>query len=218
MNSLPPDNSGLPADPPAPAAISASGLDTTQIASDDLAALHAQFTFSSVTPGVALDSKVLEGWQLPAGLGKTEVQSAALAIAEVRSARMKLAPLPDRVRCQHLRLQDMHAKLHRDLAPALAQPIRRDRVAAHNLSKDELLAVNKALLAKYGGAAKVLKLEGIYREIPLEASKSVRLDESLRFCVFNLPAGTAVQRLHTGYTLIVASGDSGKTYPLLVRL
>jgi hypothetical protein len=208
---LPPDQS--PTD-----SATASGLDAAQIAPQDLAELQAQFHFSALTPGVDAQLQPLANWELQAGLRREQLQSAALPIAEVRSARMKLVALPERVRVHQQRLPEMHARLHRDLKPALAQPIRRNRVAPHELSAAEQAAVVKALKDKHGTAARLLKLEGVYREVPLEASKSVHLDESLRFCVFTLPVGVAVNRLRSGYALVVASGESGKTYPLLVRL
>jgi hypothetical protein len=196
----------------------ASGLDATQIAPEDLAALQAQFSFNTVTPGVAAGVQALSGWELPAGLAKTGVHSAALSMAQVRSARMKLAPLPERVHCHHQRLEAPRVRTHRDLRPVIGQPIRRNRTAPHELSAAEQQAVTKALRDKYGSSAQRLALQGVYREVPLEAANSVRLDESLRFCVFTPPAGTPVHKLHCGYSLVVATGESGKTYPLLVRL
>lgn len=207
-----------PASPPPETDPTASGLHERDIDPADLAALQAQFTFSSIAPGVATEVEVIGGWQLPQGLDKRAVQTAALAIAEVKSARMRLAPLPDRVRVHHERLGELRPKLHRDLAPALAQPIRRDRTSLELLSKAEEQAVLKAVVAKYGSAAKQLRVQGIFREVPLEAAKSVRLDDSLRFCVFTLPPGVPVHKLHSGYALVVTVGESGKTYPLLVRL
>lgn len=233
MNELPPDpqDQGLlagppplaparasPVDPPVEPESTASGLDEKQIDAADLAALQAQFTFSSVSTALEAKAELLGGWQLPEGLDKRHVQTAALAIGAVRSAQMKLAPLPERIKPQQLRLPDLRAKLHRDLAPMLMQPIRRNRTDAQDLTKAEQDAVNKAFVAKYGSATKQLTLAGVFREVPLESAKSVRLDDTLRFCVFTLPPGTPVHKLHSGYALVVATGESGKTYPLLVRL
>jgi hypothetical protein len=195
----------------------ASGLDETQIAANDLAELQAQFRFNSAVPGIGIQLGSALDWQLPTGLAKAQVQTAVLAMSEVRAMRMRLAPLPDRIKVNQARLTVVPAKFRRDLAPIQGQPIRRERSDLSDLTKAQEQAVFKAMLDKYGSAARNLLVRGVYREIPLESAKSVRLDDSLRFCVFTLPPGVPAHKLHTGYALIVSTGESGKTYPLLVR-
>jgi hypothetical protein len=104
------------------------------------------------------------------------------------------------------------------MATALNMQIRRRRVQAGELSEEQLKAVNAAVVRKYGSTARSLTLLGVFREVPPEAAHSIRLDDGLRFCQFNLPEGCKPDRLRKGYSLIVVQGESGKTYPLLARL
>lgn len=220
MSSLPPDEGAAPpADSPDPEQPrTASGLDETELDPRDMDELRGQFRFTRAEHESSAGVATLAGWELPPALDKSQLAITALAIPSVRAERMRMAPLPGKVRTATVRIDQPRVRMQRDLALALAMPIRRPRVAAGELTRAEQDAVNSAVVKKYGSAARNLTLAGVFREVPPEAAKSVRLDEALRFCQFTLPPGTNVARLQSGYALVIATGDSGKTYPALARL
>jgi hypothetical protein len=196
----------------------ASGLREQELNQADIEQLRAQFRFSALPSSIDCSVQTLTDWPLAPGLEAGLLQRVPLDIPPVRSRPLKLAPLPGRVKVQHLRPDPVRLRVQRDLPRALGQPIRRTRVLPGDLAVAEQAAVNRAFVAKYGSGAARLHLQAVFREVPPEAAKSVRLDEALRFCQFELPAGVPVHKLHSGHALAVAIGDSGKTYPLLVRL
>lgn len=210
-------------DPPAElaspvSAASASGLDEGQLDQADLAALQELFRFRQLDPALSCIIYPLADWQIPEGLSAAALKRVELNLPAVAAQGLRMVPLPGKARNFSLLIQPLRPRLHKDLPLAWAQPVRRTRVLPAALRPAERESINRAMVAKYGADTRFLTLQAVFREVPPECAKTVRLDEALRFCQFSLPAGSQAAKLRQGYALAIATGESGKTYPALARL
>jgi len=208
-----------PSEPPAGSAHSASGLDLSQIAPQDLAEIDALFT-----------PKFLQ-WEAPAAVlrpidlsrdprFRSELQLASLTpgLSPPRTLKIKVLPLPNRIHPRHMPLELRRPQFHRGLGPVLRQPIRRQRLGLSQLPIPLQEALLRALFKKYGEASHDLHIQGIFAHVPPELAPGLRISRDGREAALQMPAGFDARRATAGHYLVVLTTNSGETRRVLFRL
>ncbi len=209
MDNLPPDDKhrGLEL-------VSASGLDERQIAPVDIAALNALFRSEAVPLdiGCGICSIDLEAVQPKLACSAFEV---GLGIPEPRPLRIKVEPLPRKVKTRRMPLKTQRIKTKANQPASMAQLVSRKKMRLSMLSEKQQENMSKELFKKYGAEAQSMYLVAAYANIPPESAKSIRLDNQLRFATFipNHPG-----RNQGGYYLLILERKDGQTEKVLVRL
>jgi len=208
---------------PDPRQLSASGLDESQLSAEDLQALHAAVVLRSAPLGMAAKLHTLAQDDLQAGRPEPIPRGAAPAAGAIRALKLRIAPLPDKVRLKRLNTALPTPRYRRDERVARALPVVRKRLIIGELSSEQEHALARGLREQFGVDLSGWRVAAVFAHVPPEAKGAIVVDPELRWAAFSLPRGLPPQKCQAGYYLVVLTetdveDSAGKTRKLLLRL
>ena len=194
----------------------ASGLDESQLAAQDLEALRAAVNIQTLETSLAVRTHVLDAETIERP--KLRVHRAQLDLSQATAVKLSIAPLPHAARLKRLLPPAPRLKVRPALDFAQRQPVVRRALQPSDYTTDFEQRVSAALARHLGTEAQQWRTDAVFAQIPPEARGGITIDPRLRWAAFVLPAGMPVHQAQEGYFLIALSSPADQTRRLLLRL
>lgn len=196
----------------------ASGLDPTQLAAEDIAPVEALFAPRRLPVDDAFPFAAQAVDPQEAGPHSITARAVELGLHAPRSLRLRIEPLPHRATLHRTQFRQPRLVLRRGLDPVLRVPLSRRRLSLHDLSDEQGKAIVRAIFKKYGEEAHGLHLEAVYPEVPAELAASVRLAPGGQAALISIPPGFTPAQASAGCWLVELSTPEGATRRTIFRL
>lgn len=193
------------------------GVEEGQFTAKDRARLRAACLVERLLPQ-APDAAHQDPTPLDLGRANLSVHDVDLPIGEPGYRRVRIEPLPGNSQIHQVILPIGLIRVRHDLALALQQPIRRNKLRLGELKAAQERELHRKLKEKYGERAQGMTVEAVFAHIPPESAKTARLSKDSASLEFSFPADVSPRSAAAGHYLVVLRGRRNRTWKVLFRL